>query len=176
MADLPEKPRVFLDANILLAGNAFPRWPYEVLEHATDGDFHVILSPLVIEQAPEHLQKRFPEHVSRFERFIQETEYELAPNPSLEEIEASTTLIRDLSDVAIALAAINAKANYLVSEDKDFTVQDETTVELHRRMKVMLSGTFLREVMGWTSEELEAIRHRKWSDMPEETTASPERE
>jgi len=29
----------------------------------------------------------------------------------------------------------------------------------------MLSGTFLREVMGWTSEQLKSIRHRKWSDI-----------
>jgi len=69
--------------------------------------------------------------------------------------------------VAVALAAIVAKADYLVSEDKDLTVQDETTAELRRHVKVMLSGTFLREVMGWTSEQLEAIRHRKWSDIPE---------
>jgi len=50
---------------------------------------------------------------------------------------------------------------------KDLTVQDETTVELRRHVKVMVSGTFLRQVMGWTSEQLEAIRYRKWSDMPE---------
>ena len=124
MADLPEKPRAFLDANVLLAGSAFPRWPYEVLEHAADGDFQPILSPLVIKQARKHLQKRFPEHLSRFEEFIQETEYELAPDPSSEEIEANKSLIRDLSDVSVALAAINVKAEYLVSEDKDFTVQD----------------------------------------------------
>jgi hypothetical protein len=30
-----------------------------------------------------------------------------------------------------------------------------------------VSGTFLREAMGWTGEQLEAIRHRKWSDIKE---------
>ncbi len=70
-----------------------------------------------------------------------------------------------MSDVPIALAAINAQVDYLVSEDKDLTVQDESTSELRQRLKVMLSGTFLRQVMAWTSEELELIRHRKWSDM-----------
>jgi hypothetical protein len=84
------------------------------------------------------------------------------------EIEVNKNLVRDLSDVPIALAAIGAKADYLVSEDKDFTVQDETTVELRRHLKVMVSGTFLREVMGWTSEQLEATRYRTWSDILEE--------
>jgi len=72
-----------------------------------------------------------------------------------------------LSDVAIALAAIGAGVDYIVSEDKDLTTQDDSTAELRRHLKVLLSGTFLREVMGWTSEDLEAIRHRKWNDIPE---------
>jgi hypothetical protein len=73
--------------------------------------------------------------------------------------------MRDVTDVPIALAAIRAGVDVLVSEDKDFTIQNETTAELHRHLTVMLSGTFLRQVMGWTSEELEAIRHRTWADL-----------
>jgi predicted nucleic acid-binding protein len=167
MADPHKRPRVFADANILLAGNAFPRWPYEVLQHATDGDFQLILCPLVIGQAREHMQSTFPKHLARFEKFLREVDYELLPDPTAKEIDANQNLVRDLSDVAIALAAIAAKADYIVSEDKDLTVRDESTVELRRHVKVMPSGTFLREVMGWTSEELEAVRHRKWSDMVE---------
>jgi hypothetical protein len=56
MADPRKKPRAFTDANILLSGNAFPRWSYEVLQHATDGDFKLVLCPLVINQARKHLQ------------------------------------------------------------------------------------------------------------------------
>ena len=160
-----KKPRVLVDANILLSGSAFPRWSFEVLQHAADGDFKLVLSPLVINQDRKHLQKRFPDHLSRFERFLQETAYELVPDPTREAVESHQSLVRDLSDVAIALAAINAGVDYLVSEDKDFTTQDETTAELRRHLKVMLAGTFLREVMGWTGDELEAVRHRKWSDL-----------
>lgn len=32
---------------------------------------------------------------------------------------------------------------------------------------IMLPPVFLREVMNWTSQELEEIRNRKWSDMDE---------
>ncbi len=164
----PHKPRVFIDANVLLAGSAFPRWPYEVLEHAADGDFRLVLCPLVIEQAREHLRERFPAHLARFEKFLLEIDYELVPDPAPEDVDAHRDLVRDLSDVPVALAAIAAGVDCLVSEDKDLTVQDETTTELRRHLKVLLSGTFLREVMGWTSEELEAIRHRMWSEMPQE--------
>ena len=135
-----------------------------------------MLCPLVINQARKHLQRRFPEHQPRFERFLRETEYELVPDPAQEEIDANQYLVRDLSDVAIALAAIGAGVDYVVGEDKDLTTQDETTAELRRHLKVLLSGTFLREVMGWTSDELEAIRHRKWDDIPESETKKSESE
>ena len=162
-----EKKRAFVDATVLFAGTAFPRWPREVLRHAVAGDFQLVLSPLVINQAKRNLLKRFPEYVDRFEVFLQSVEYEPVADPKLEEINANKNLIRDLSDVPVALSALSAKVDYLVSDDKDFTTQDETTAELRRHLKVLLSGTFLREIMGWTSEQLESIRHRKWSDVPE---------
>ena len=168
MAGSSEKSRVLADANVLFAGSSFPRWPYEVLQHALGGDYQLVLCPLVIDSARRHLQKRFPEHLDRFEKFLQKTDYELVPDPSPTEIGANPKLVRDLSDVGVALAAIAGKVDYLVSEDKDLTVRDETTAELRRHLKVLLSGTFLREVMGWTSEELESIRHRKWDDLVED--------
>ncbi len=167
MADQPKKPSAFIDANVLLSGNAFPRWPYEVLKHAVNGDYRLTLCPLVIKQAREHMRESFPQHLHRLEKFLNEVDFDLAPDPSQEEIDSNSKLVRDLSDVAVALVAIAAKVDYLVSEDKDLTVQDESTRELHRQVKVLISGTFLREVMGWTSEELENIRHRKWDDLQE---------
>jgi len=174
MAGPPDKPRVLTDANILLAGNAFPRWPYEVLQHAVDGDYQLVLCPLVIKQAREHMRERFPQHLPRLETFLREAEYELVPDPAVEAIDANQNLVRDLSDVPIALAAMGAKVDYLVSEDKDLTTLDESTAELRRHLKVMLSGTFLREVMNWTSEELESIRHRKWEELAEAEEAAKE--
>lgn len=176
MADQPKKPRAMTDANVLLAGNAFPRWPYEVLQHALDDDYQLVLCPLIIKQAREHLRERFPQYLPRLEKFLREVEYELIPDPTQEEIDANQKLVRDLSDVAIALAAITAKVDYLVSEDKDLTTQDESTTELRRHLKVLLSGTFLREVMGWSSERLESIRHRKWDEIVEDEAEETEQE
>jgi hypothetical protein len=49
--------------------------------------------------------------------------------------------VRDPSDVPVALAAIHAGIDYLVSEDKDLTVQYETTAKLRQELKVMIFGT-----------------------------------
>lgn len=65
--------------------------------------------------------------------------------------------------------------DYLVTNDKDLTAEDETTAALREKIRPITVGRFLREVMGWESEELERIRRRDWSDlspplqMPEES-------
>jgi predicted nucleic acid-binding protein len=161
------KTRVMVDATVLIAGSGWPRWPREVLLAGLRGEFQLVLSPYVIRQAHRNLSKRFPEYLERFEEFLSQANFELVPDPSPEEVAQHKGLVRDESDIPIALAAINAGVDYLVSEDKDFTARDETTAKLHEQLKVLLSGTFLRQVMGWTSKELEEIRHREWSDFEE---------
>jgi len=167
MATSSKNIRAFADANILFSGAAFPRWSYAVLRHAAASDFKLVLCPLVINQARKNLQRRFPQHVEDLEKLLELIDYELVSDPTSEDVKANENLVRDLSDVAVALAAIAAKVDYFISEDKDFTAQDETTEELRRHLKVVLTGTFLREVMGWTSEQLEEVRHRTWRDIPE---------
>ena len=44
----------------------------------------------------------------------------------------------------------------------------KTTAGLRQELNVMISGTFLRKVMGWNSEDLEKVRHRTWRDIPME--------
>ena len=50
--------------------------------------------------------------------------------------------------------------DYFVSEDKHFPVRTEQTERFHQKVRVMISGTFLREVMGWTGDRLEQARKR----------------
>lgn len=158
--------RVMVDANILIAGSVWPRWPYEVIQHALHGDFQLILSPYILGQAVKQLNMRFPESTWRLEHLLETSRYELARNPTKGQVVQAVGLTRDETDLPVVLAAIAAKVDYLVSEDKDLTAQDGTTEELHKRLKVLISGTFLREVMGWNSDELERVRKRTWQDLP----------
>ncbi len=48
---IKNKPRVMGDTTILLAGNIWFRWPYEVLQHALKNDFQLALSQFVIGEA-----------------------------------------------------------------------------------------------------------------------------
>ena len=56
--------RVAVDANVLIAGTVFPRWPHEILMHALAGDFTLVLSPIVIREARRRIRREFPEFES----------------------------------------------------------------------------------------------------------------
>lgn len=161
------KPRVMVDTTVLLAGTVWPRWPYEVLQHAIRGDFQLVLSQIVIQEAARKFGEKFPTYTQDFKNFLAECDYTEIPAPPSREVLANRDLIRDVKDVPIAIAAINAGVDCFVSEDKDFTSHDQANTKLHEKLTVMLSGTFLRQVMGWASDELEAIRNRTWADFEE---------
>lgn len=163
--DQPSKLRVMLDANVLVAGSLWPKFPYEVLEHAVKGDFQLVLSPQIIIEAREAAAEILPKRGVRLESVLKSSAYEEIPTPTDEEIAAHPELVRDPKDIHVALAAIAAKVDFLITQDKDFTERTEQTEELHQKIRIILPGTFLREYMGWTSEALAVIKGRKWSDI-----------
>lgn len=156
--------RIMVDANVLIAGMTYPRFPYEVLQHALAGDYQLVLSPRIIQEAEVAVTKLFPAFAERFGAFLAKSQYEAVAVPTEEAIQAHMTLVRDVKDVHVALAAIEGKVDFLITQDRDFTDRDETTAELHQQINVILPAAFLRQHMGWTSEALEAIRQRTWSD------------
>jgi len=156
----PNKLRVLVDANVLFAGVIWRRWPYEVLRHAANGDFKLVLSLRIIEEARTALADLRPDTAEDLEQVLKETEYEEVATPSVEEETAQASLSRDPKDVHVALAALNAKVDCLVSYDKDLTESEP----LKAQVVVLLPPVFLRDHMGWTSEQLEAIRHRTTTD------------
>jgi predicted nucleic acid-binding protein len=157
--------RVFLDANILIRGVTLPRFPYEVLRHAAREDFIPVFSSMVLDSARLYVRELFPDYQEALEILLALLKHELVPDPSPEEVAALANLIRDEKDIPVALAAMQAKVDYLVSTDRDFTDVDDTTAELRRHLKPIRVGSFLREIMGWTSEALSAIERRRWSDL-----------
>lgn len=149
--------RVMVDSNVLIAGIGWRRFPHYVLWHAIR-DYRLVLSPLIIEEVTEHTGRLFPARLAELETYLEEADYELAPNPTHEELIANKDIVRDREDIAIVLAAINAKVDYFISQDKDIT---DPAQPVHEKLKVILPGTFLREHMGWTSEQLEQVRDAK---------------
>lgn len=112
--------RVMVDSNVLIAGIGWRRFPYYVLRHAIS-DYQLILSPLVIEEVKEHTARLFPVKLVELETYLEDIEYEVAPNPTRDELIANKDIVRDREHIAIVLAAIDAKVDYFISQDKDIT-------------------------------------------------------
>lgn len=161
-ANPPSNLRVMVDANVLVAGTGWPRFPYAVLQHAVAGEFQLVLSPFIIDEARKHITRIFPELLPQLEQVLSTSEYEAVATPSNEELAQHLDLVRDKNDIPVALSAIQAGVDYLVSTDKDLTDPNEP---VHQYLNILLPGTFLRQHMGWTSEQLEAIRKRTWKDL-----------
>jgi predicted nucleic acid-binding protein len=141
--------RVAIDANVLITGIVWPRWPYEVLQHALRGDFILVLSPVVIAEARNRIVMTFPEFLAEFEFLLANLNYEPAPVPTREEVAANSSLVRQLKDVPIALSVIGAGVDYFVTYDRDFTDPGETTRAVRKAIPgIILPPVFLRNVLG----------------------------
>ena len=159
------KLRVLLDANIVCAGCVWPRFPYEVLEHAIRGDYQMVLTQEIIEEAREAIAEIAPGRMRRLDAVLESSAYEEATTPTRQEIAENAGLVRDIEDVHVALAAINSTVDFLISLDRDLTDPAEP---IHQKLKILLPAAFLRHYMGWSSDDLEAIRHRTWDDLSDE--------
>lgn len=173
----PKQYRVFADANVLIRGVTFPRFPYEVLRLAARHEIVLVLSPSVLDDVRYYVGELFPDHVDKLEAFLAAALVEIVDEPTPEEVEANHDLVRDIDDVPVVLAAAKAKVDFLVSTDADLTDVDESTEKLRQMLapgKAMKVGSFLNEVMGWSHEALEAISHRHWRDVKGEIWNSVE--
>jgi len=57
-------------------------------------------------------RKATPSQRAAMEILLGECEYELVPDPSPQEVEAHSDLVRDTTDVPVVLAAIGAEVDY----------------------------------------------------------------
>ena len=155
--------RVALDANVLVAGTRLPRWPYEVMQAGIGGYFDVVLPEQVVAEARRHTD--IPGQADALESFLANVRYEELPTPSLEAVLANLDLVRSRKDVPIAVALLDGEVNIFVMSDKDFTDQNATAQRFRDRVRIMLPAVFLRDVLGWRTEALEAIRNRNREDL-----------
>jgi hypothetical protein len=85
--------------------------------------------------------------------------------PMPDRVEANLDLVRSAKDVPIALALLDGHADIFVTNDRDFTALGATAERFHTEVRIMLVAVFLRDVLGWSPESLEAIRDRGWEDL-----------
>jgi len=157
--------KVIFDANTLMRGVIHPRFAFEILNHAFREDFQLFLLPYTIKEAVKNIAKKFPDRLDVLEKFLVQCPYQTLENPPIVELEKQQDLVVHHNDLPLAVAAVKSGMDYLVSNDKHFTANDETTKQLHAKLPCLTAGNFLKKVMGWTSEELEIIQRRKFENV-----------
>jgi len=153
------------DSNIIIAGVLKPRWFFEFLGHAIRGDLQLVLAPQTVAEVLRWAEIKGGYRRGAIEFFLATCRFELAPAPGVEEVQANADLVRDATDVPIALSAIQSRVKYIVTNDEDFHAEETRDALEKHGVQVMRVGTFLAKVMGWKSRELEAIRLREWADV-----------
>jgi len=157
-----------VDANILIRGITFPRFPYEILRLAARQTITLVVSASVLDDARRYVGLLFPDHLPKLEGFLATALIETIPDLTPEEVVSHRNLVRDFKDVPVVLAAAEARVDFLVSADTDLTDVNQTTEALRALIapgKVMTPGAFLDQVIGWSHAELDAISRRQWRDM-----------
>jgi hypothetical protein len=160
----PPRLRVAFDANVLIAGTRLPRWPFEAMRAALGGLFDLVLPAQVVAEARRHLP--FPLQQAALDAFLAGSRYEELPMPPNEVVSANLDLVRSAKDVPIALALLDGEVDIFVTNDRDFTAPGATAERLNSRVRILLVPLFLRDVLSWSPESLEAIRNRHWDDLP----------
>ena len=131
--------RVLIDSNILISA-AYSKGsiPHQAFKKAVEPPYQGLICEQNLEELRRVCNRKFPDKIRAFERFISTllSVIEVIPVPLSPHSEEDE--IRDIDDRPILRAAINAKADILLTGDKDFL---ESTI-IHP--KIMTAAQFVQ--------------------------------
>ena len=130
--------RILIDTNILISAALNSHGtPYKAYLKAVTYPNKGIICDQNIEELWRIFNRKFPTKISMLEKFLaySRSVIEVATTPEMEE--DAEKLIRDVKDRPILRAALNAKADVLLTGDKDFLESGVTDP------KIMTAAEFL---------------------------------
>ena len=113
--------RILIDTNVLIsAALSANGTPFQAYIKATSYPNHGLICEQNVDEMKRIFNKKFPQRLESLNKFLSIAllTLELVPIPTDENL--SELQIRDVNDRPILRAAINAKADILLTGDKDF--------------------------------------------------------
>ena len=113
--------RILIDTNVLIsAALSANGTPFQAYIKATSYPNHGLICEQNVDEMKRIFKKKFPQRLESLNKFLSIAllTLELVPIPTDENL--SELQIRDVNDRPILRAAINAKADILLTGDKDF--------------------------------------------------------
>jgi putative PIN family toxin of toxin-antitoxin system len=114
---------VLIDTNILISAALFPRSvPAQAYMKAVTPPHNAVVCDYSMDELRRVYNRKFPQRIRDFERFVSQLilSAEIVSTPPHEERERDEDAIRDVKDRPILRASIAAKADVLLTGDKDF--------------------------------------------------------
>ena len=138
--------KVFLDANVYFAGFLSSQGASAlVLQLARRKKIQVIATKLVLHEADRSLRKKTnPQTLKSFHRFLQETKIQIQPAVDDKSLQKYESLIHP-KDVSVIAAAVEAKADYLITLDRRHFLTEKIQSEI-KKIKMITPGDFIREL------------------------------
>lgn len=113
--------RVLIDTNVLISAALHPNSvPFHAYIKAVSYPFHALICEQNVVELHRIFQKKFPKKLPALEKFLSLALLTMEIIPVPEEETMSELLVRDKNDRPILRAAILAKADILLTGDKDF--------------------------------------------------------
>lgn len=113
--------RVLIDTNVLISAALSSNGiPFQAYVKAASYPNHGLICEQNVDEMKRIFNKKFPERIAALDKFLSVAllTLELVPIPTEENF--YETYIRDINDRPILRAAIKAKADVLLTGDKDF--------------------------------------------------------
>ena len=115
--------RILIDTNILISAALFPKSvPARAFFKAVTPPYHAVVCDYTLDELRRVFNTKFPHKIQDYERFlsIMAVAVEIVSTPPDDASEKIGSQIRDIKDHPILRAAIAAKANALITGDRDF--------------------------------------------------------
>lgn len=143
---------LFLDSSALIAGIISMKGAARVLLLlAESGHIAVTISEQVLTESERTIARKVPQALSDLRQAILASKAQIVRDPSSEELTAHLNLISHASDVPIVLAAMQAKADYLVTLNRKHFI-DDPGVALQAGLRIGTPG----DALSWVREQISA--------------------
>jgi predicted nucleic acid-binding protein len=142
MTRLAGKIRVFVDANVLIAGIASVSGASgTILDLCEAGVVQMVISRQVVIEADRNVSSKLPRLVEPFRQFIRDLAPLMMEEPSPASLKKCEGLVAQ-KDVAILATALDAEAEFLITLDKRHFLQ--ASIPFTLGVKILSPAEFLR--------------------------------
>lgn len=137
--------RVFIDSSVLIAAAISSSGSArDLILSSIRNESKLVVSDLVFEETERNLSQKAPKALPAFKLFKEVLSPELVNAPKLFILKASKVV--NVKDAPIVAAALEAKADFLVTYDRKHLLRYKGEVEREFKIKVRTPGEVMNEI------------------------------